>query len=49
MPGAIRMPSGSYKCQVCQTDEIQDRIIRVTPNSQRAKEILADHKREENN
>jgi hypothetical protein len=42
MWGAKKMPDGSYKCLTCQTEEIQDRIVKVTPNSQRAKEILAE-------
>ena len=33
------MPDGSYKCAVC-VEEIKDRIIRVTPNSNRAHEII---------
>jgi hypothetical protein len=32
---AIRMPDGSYKCEPCQIEETQDKIVRVTPNSQR--------------
>jgi hypothetical protein len=43
---AIRMPGGSLKCEVCQTEELQDRIVRVTPNSQRAREIVAEEQRE---
>jgi hypothetical protein len=31
------MPDGSYKFLTCQTEEIQDMIVRVTPNSDRAK------------
>jgi hypothetical protein len=42
------MPSGDYKCLTCQEEEIQDRIVRVTPNSQRAKEIIAEQQREVN-
>jgi hypothetical protein len=42
MQDAKKMPDGSYKCLTCQTEEIQDRIIRVTPNSDRAKEIIAE-------
>jgi hypothetical protein len=42
MWGAKKMPDGSYKCLTCQTEEIQDRIIKVTPNSDRAKEIIAE-------
>ena len=41
------MPDGSYKCQTCQTEKIQDRIVRVTPNSDRAMEIIAERKKEE--
>jgi hypothetical protein len=40
MPSAIRMPDGSYKCEPCQIEEIQNRIVKVTPNSIRAKEII---------
>ena len=32
---AIRMSDGSLKCEVCQVEELHDRIVRVTPNSQR--------------
>ena len=39
---AKKMPDGSYKCLTCQTEEIQDMIVRVTPNSDRAKEIIAE-------
>jgi hypothetical protein len=42
------MPSGDYKCLTCQEEEIQDRIVHVTPNSQRAKEIIAEEQREVN-
>ena len=42
MQDAKKMPDGSYKCLTCQTEEIQDRIVRVTPNSDRAKEIIAE-------
>jgi hypothetical protein len=42
MWGAKKMPDGSYKCLTCQTEEIQDMIVRVTPNSDRAKEIIAE-------
>jgi hypothetical protein len=45
---AIRMPSGDYKCLTCQEEEIQDRIVRVTPNSQRARENIAEQQREVN-
>ena len=36
------MSDGSYKCLTCQTEELQDRIVRVTPNSDRTEEILAE-------
>ena len=39
---AIRMPDGSFKCETCQIEELKDRIVRVTPNSDRAKEIIAE-------
>jgi hypothetical protein len=29
MSSAIRMPDGSYKCEVCQIEEIQNRIVYV--------------------
>jgi Fe-S-cluster-containing hydrogenase component 2 len=38
---------GQWKCGNCIDMEIQDRIVRVIPTSNRAKEILADRKREE--
>ena len=41
------MPDGSYKCLTCQTEEIQDMIVRVTPNSDRAKEIIAERRERE--
>jgi uncharacterized protein with ATP-grasp and redox domains len=40
MPSTIRMPDGSYKCEPCQIEEIENKIIRVTPNSDSAKRIL---------
>jgi hypothetical protein len=42
MPRAIRMPDGSYKCELCQIEEIQNRIVKQTPNSTRAKEIIVE-------
>jgi hypothetical protein len=42
MSGAIRMPDGSYKCEPCQIEEIQNRIVKVTPNSPSAKQIIAE-------
>jgi hypothetical protein len=42
------MPSGDYKCLTCQEEEIQDKIVKVTPDSQRAKEIIAEDQREVN-
>jgi hypothetical protein len=42
LPRAIRMPDGSYKCEPCQIEEIQDKIVKVTPNSDSAKRILAE-------
>ena len=41
------MPDGSLKCYTCQT-ELQSRIVRVTPNSQRVREIIAEQQREVN-
>lgn len=37
---AVKMPDGSYKCLTCQEEELKDRTIRVTPNSDRAREII---------
>ena len=45
---AIRMSDGSLKCYTCQTEELKSRIVRVTPNSQRAREIIAEQQREVN-
>ena len=42
------MPDGSLKCYTCQTEELQSRIVRVTPNSQRVREIIAEQQREVN-
>lgn len=42
MPSAIRMLDGSYKCEPCQIEEIENKILRVTPNSDSAKRILAE-------
>ena len=39
------MSSGDYKCLRCQTEELRERIVKVTPNSQRAKEIIAEDNR----
>lgn len=39
------MPDGSFKCETCQNEELKDRIVRVTPNSDRAKEISAERNR----
>jgi hypothetical protein len=36
--------SGKWKCGNCQEKELQDRIIRVTPDSERAKEILQERR-----
>jgi uncharacterized protein with ATP-grasp and redox domains len=36
------MPDGSYKCEPCQIEEIQNKIVKVTPNSESAKRILAE-------
>jgi hypothetical protein len=42
MSRAIRMLNGSYKCEPCQIEEIQNKILKVTPNSESAKRILAE-------
>jgi hypothetical protein len=47
MRDAKKMPDGSYKCLTCHTEEIQDMIVRVTPNSDGAKEIIAERKEAE--
>jgi hypothetical protein len=39
--------TGKWKCGNCIDREIQDRIVRVTPNSKRAREIIADRKRKD--
>jgi hypothetical protein len=42
MWGAKKMTDGSYKCLTCQTEELQIKILNVTPNSQRAQEIRSE-------
>jgi hypothetical protein len=42
LPRAIRMPDGSYKCEPCQIEEIQNKIVKVTPNSPSAKQIITE-------
>ena len=42
---AKRMPDGSFKCETCQNEELKDRIVRVTPHSDRTKEIIAERNR----
>jgi hypothetical protein len=42
MWGVKKMPDGSFKCKTCVDEETQDKIVKVTPNSLRAKEILAE-------
>lgn len=39
--------TGKWKCGNCIDREIQNRIIIVTPNSNRAHEIIAERKKEE--
>jgi hypothetical protein len=34
------MPDGSMKCEPCQIEEIQNKILKVTPNSDSAKRIM---------
>lgn len=36
---AIRMPDGSLKCWTCQVEELQTKIVKNAPDSDRAKEI----------
>jgi hypothetical protein len=42
---AERQPDGSVKCGNCVRRDIADRIVRVTPNSLGAKEIIAEEDR----
>jgi hypothetical protein len=42
MSKAIRMPDGSYKCEPCQIEEIENKIVKVTRNSESTKRILAE-------
>jgi hypothetical protein len=39
---AERQPSGDYKCYECCLESIQRKIVTITPDSRRAKEILAE-------
>jgi Fe-S-cluster-containing hydrogenase component 2 len=41
---ATKQDNGKWKCGNCIEREIQDRTIKVTPNSDRAKEILTERK-----
>jgi hypothetical protein len=47
MWGAKKMTDGSYKCLTCQTEELQTKILKVTPNSQRTQEIRSDRQLKE--
>ena len=47
MWGAKKMTDGSYKCLTCQTEELQTKILKVTPNSQRAQEIRSERQLKE--
>ena len=47
MWGAKKMTDGSYKCLTCQTEELQIKILNVTPNSQRAQEIRSERQLKE--
>jgi hypothetical protein len=40
--------SGKWKCGNCIDRELQDMMVRVAPNSPRAKEIIAEHTAEVN-
>jgi hypothetical protein len=40
MSRAIRIPDGSYKCEPCQIEEIENKILKVTPNSDSVKRIM---------
>jgi hypothetical protein len=45
--GAKKMTDGSYKCLTCQTEELQTKILKVAPNSQRAQEIRSERQLKE--
>ena len=47
MWGAKKMTDGSYKCLTCQTEELQTKILKVAPNSQRAQEIRSERQLKE--
>ncbi len=34
------MPVGSYKCKPCQIEETENKILKVTPNSDSARRIM---------
>jgi hypothetical protein len=41
---AIRMPDGSLMCNTCWHERLKDRIVKISPDSTRAKEIIAEDK-----
>jgi hypothetical protein len=47
MWGAKKMTDASYKCLTCQTEELQTKILKVAPNSQRAQEIRSERQLKE--
>jgi hypothetical protein len=47
MWGAKKMPDGSYKCLTCQTEELQTKILKVTPIRQPAQEIIVERQLKE--
>ena len=47
MCDAKKMTDRSYKCLTCQTEELQIKILNITPNSQRAQEIRSERQLKE--
>ena len=47
MVGAHREKDGSYKCSVCIQEDIDNAIVKVNPNSEKAQAILKRRQREE--
>jgi hypothetical protein len=39
---AQRIDDSSYKCGPCSKGDLENRIVKVTPNSERAKEIIVE-------
>ena len=42
---ATRMPDGSLMCYTCRYERLKDRIVKISPDSTRAKEIVAEDRR----